>query len=307
MKINLLLIICLALLVPSITIAQDLMDMLGDDQAQKTEYTYATFKASRIVNGQSIENPKKGALNFVISHHFGQINEGWYEFFGLDQANIRFGFEYGITDWLAIGIGRTSVNKTYDGSAKVKILRQSKGLKNMPLSLSYYTDVAITSLKWQYPERNNYFSSRLYYVHELLIARKFSKRISLQLTPAYIHRNLVPSTKDPNDIFAVGAGGRFKLTNRLAINAEYFYLLNGKTGYSYPDYNETQYHNSFSFGLDIETGGHVFQIYLTNSQGLIDSQFIPNTTGDWFNGDIHIGFNINRTFQIVKPKTVPKD
>lgn len=282
----------------SCVFSQDLMNLLDQDQKPRTEYAYATFKATRIILGQSIENPPKGALIFVISHHFGRVNSGWYEFFGLDQANIRFDFEYGITDWLAVGIGRSSVRKTYDGFLKFKILRQSKGLKNMPVSLSFFTNMAITSLKWQYPERKNYFTSRMEYVHQLLIARKFDWGLSLQLTPTLVHRNIVETVEDENDVFSIGAGGRFKITNRLTVNAEYFYLLPGKTA--------DTYHNSFSVGIDLETGGHVFQIYLTNSQGLVEEMFIPRTDGSWGKGDIHLGFNINRTFQIKKPK-LPED
>lgn len=274
--------------------SQDLMDLLEDTGAPETEYAYATFKATRIVNGQSIENPPNGGLIFVISHHFGRVNEGWYEFFGLDQANIRFGFEYGINDWLSVGIGRSSVRKTYDGSVKAKMLRQSKGMRNMPVSLSYFGNTAITSLKWSDTSRTNYFTSRMEFVHQLLIARKFGSSLSLQLTPTFIHRNLVETKEDQNDVWAIGAGGRYKITNRVAINAEYFYLLPGKVA--------DDYHNCFSVGIDLETGGHVFQLYVTNSQGLIEEQFIPRTTGDWLNGDIHIGFNINRTFQVKKPK-----
>jgi hypothetical protein len=280
--------------------AQDLMDLLGDDQSNKTDFTYATFKAIKLINGQSIELPPEGALNFVISHHFGRFNEGAYEFFGLDQANIRFAFDYGVTRWLSVGVGRTSVNKTYDGNIKLKFLRQSKGNKNMPVTLTYFGNMAIITLKWQDPERENYSTSRYQYTHQLLIARKFGSRVSVQLMPAYIHRNMVETVEDQNDVWAAGAGGRIKITNRLAITGEYYYLLPGKTA--------DDYYNSFSIGIDLETGGHVFQIYLTNSQGLIEEQFIPGTTGNWGDGDIHLGFNINRTFQIVKEKSkVPGD
>jgi hypothetical protein len=278
--------------------AQDLMDLLAEDEAPKTEFAYATFKATRIVNSQSIENPPNGAMIFIISHHFGTLNSGWYEFFGMDDANIRFGFEYGINSWLAVGIGRSSVAKTYDGFLKVKMLRQSKGARNMPVSLSFFTNMAITSWKWQYPERENYFTSRMEFAYQLLLARKFGPSLSLQLTPTMIHRNLVEKKDDQNDVFAIGAGGRYKFTNRLSVNAEYFYLLPGQTA--------DDYYDSFSVGVDLETGGHVFQLYLTNSRGLIEEQFIPKTDGSWGNGDIHIGFNINRTFQVRKPKT-PQD
>ena len=276
----------------SMVSAQDLMDMLNEEEAPKTEYTYATFKATRIINGQSIEIPPKGALNFVISHHFGAINSGAYEFFGLDQANIRFGFDYGVTDWLSVGIGRSSVRKTYDGSVKLKLLRQSSGAKNMPLTMTLFANTAITSLKWQDPEQINYFTSRMEYAYQLLLARKFGSRLSLQLMPTMIHRNLVETIEDQNDVFAIGAGGRFKVSNRVAITGEYYYLLPGKTA--------DDYYNTFSIGVDLETGGHVFQLYLTNTQGLIEEQFIPMTDGNWLDGDIFLSFNINRTFQIVK-------
>jgi hypothetical protein len=272
--------------------AQDLMDMLNEDESNKTDYTYATFKATRLINGQSIELPPSGALNFVISHHFGAINSGAYEFFGLDQSNIRLGFDYGITPWLAVGVGRTSVNKVFDGSIKAKILRQSTGAKKMPVTLTFFANTAITSLKWQEPDRTNYFSSRMSYTFQLLLARKFGSRLSLQLMPTMIHRNLVQTVEDQNDVFSIGAGGRIKVANRVAITGEYYYLLPGKTA--------DDYYNVFSIGVDLETGGHVFQIFLTNTRGLIEEQFIPMTDGNWLDGDIFISFNINRTFQIVK-------
>jgi opacity protein-like surface antigen len=272
--------------------AQDLMDMFAEDESSKVDYTYATFKGIKLINGQTIELPPKGALNFVISHHFGAINSGAYEFFGLDQANIRFGFDYAFTDWLSIGVGRSSVNKTYDGSVKAKLLRQSTGAKKMPVTVTLFANMAITSLKWSEPERTNYFSSRLEYAYQVLIARKFGSKLSLQLMPTMIHRNLVETIDDQNDVWSIGAGGRFKVSNRVAVTGEYYYLLPGKTA--------DDYTNVFSIGVDLETGGHVFQLYLTNTQGLIEEQFIPRTDGKWLDGDIFISFNINRTFQIVK-------
>jgi opacity protein-like surface antigen len=292
MKKRLYLIILLSAIFIGSAQTQDLMDLLGDDEASKTEYTYATFKATRIINGQSIELPPKGAMNFVISHHFGAINSGAYEFFGLDQANIRFGLDYSFTDWLAIGIGRSSVRKTYDGNVKAKLLRQSKGARNMPITVTYFGNMAITSLKWQEPERTNYFTSRMEYAHQLLIGSKLGSRVSLQLMPTYIHRNFVETIDDQNDVWAIGAGGRIKVSNRVAVTGEYYYLLPGRTA--------DLYSNALSFGVDLETGGHVFQLYVTNTQGLIEEQFIPMTDGKWSEGDIFISFNINRTFQIVK-------
>ena len=190
-------------------IAQDdLMDLLGDSP-QTTDYTYATFKTTRIINAQSVENPASGVLMFLIQHRFGRINTGGYEFFGLDQATIRLGLEYGITKRLAVGIGRSSYEKTYDGFLKYKILRQSTGLRKMPVSMSYYVSTAITSLKWEdqgVEDRTNYFSSRVSYTHQLLIARKFSNALSLQLLPTLIHKNLVPTTEDQMIFFRLESG-----------------------------------------------------------------------------------------------------
>jgi hypothetical protein len=273
--------------------AQDLMDMLGDDKP-KTEYAYATFKTTRIVNSQSIENPARGNLLFIISHHFGAVNSGAYNFFGLDQSTIRLGLEYGLNDFLSVGIGRSSWLKTFDASFKLKILRQSSGENNMPVSVSWYSSIALDSYKWKYPERKNYFSSRLAFTNQLLIARKISNSLSLQITPTLVHKNLVPTASAQNDIFSVGMGGRYKLTQRISLNAEYFYLLPGNTADNYV--------NSLSIGIDIETGGHVFQLYCTNSEPIFDRGFITETTGKWTKGDIFFGFNISRVFTVKKPK-----
>jgi len=274
--------------------AQDeLMDAFGEDEPT-TEYAYATFKTTRISLGQSVENPPSGNLIFDIQHHFGRVNGGAYEFFGLDLATLRLGLQYGITDWLAIGIGRSTLEKTYDGSVKAKILRQSTGAVSMPVSISYFGSIAINTLKIEDPAIRDNFSDRLSYVNQLLIARKFSSAISLQLSPTFIHRNLVEKTVDDNDVWALGAGGRFKLSKRISLNLEYYWVISEQTA--------KDYHDSFTVGFDIETGGHVFQLFFTNSQGIVEQHFIPQTTGNWLDGDIHFGFNISRAFVLSKPK-----
>lgn len=275
----------------------DLMNLLGDEQP-KADYAYATFKTTRVVLGQSVENPASGTLQFLIEHNFGRVNQGAYEFFGLDQSTIRLGLEYGINDWLSISAGRSNYEKTVDGSIKAKILRQSTGARRMPVSLSFYSNIAVNSLKWKDETRKNYFSSRLAYTSQLLLARKFSNAISVQLSPTFIHKNLVAKRLDPNDIFALGAGGRVKVTQRTSLNAEYFYVFNQNT--------ENKYQNALSFGCDIETGGHVFQFRVTNAQPMFERSFISETTGKWSKGDIYFGFTINRVFTIVKPKTFQK-
>jgi opacity protein-like surface antigen len=270
------------------------MDMFGEDEPT-TEYAYAAFKATRICVGQSIENPPNGNLVFVVSHHFGAVNEGFYEFFGLDQATTRIGFEYGVNDWLAIGIGRSTLEKTFDGFVKTKILRQSSGARNMPFSVSYFGSAAISTLKWQYPDRENYCSSRWSFANQILIARKFSNAFTFQIMPTLIHRNLVETSADQNDVWSIGAGGRVKVSNRVSINAEYYYLLPGQTA--------DDFYNTFTIGVDLETGGHVFQLFATNGRGAIEEYYIPQTTGTWLEGDIRIGFNITRAFTIKQPKS----
>lgn len=277
------------------TNAQDLDSLLNASTNTKAPTVSATFKSTRIINGHSIEQMKPRQLEFRISHRFGTLNEGPYGLFGLDQSVIHFSLEYGIKNWLMVGYGRGSVNKTYDAFAKVRLLRQSAGNNSMPVHLSYLASVELKTLK--FPERpegaSNYFASRLSYVQQFLIARKFNENLSLQLTPTYIHRNLVPTALDQNDIFALGAGGRYKLSKRLSVNAEYFYTYQPNA-----EFLDPKTYNVMSVGVDIETGGHVFQIMLTNTQGMREGTFIPATTGSWKNGDIHLGFNISRVFTL---------
>lgn len=270
----------------------DLENLFGGEET--TDYAFATFKSARIILGQSVEQPANGNLLFDIQHQFGAVNSGYSEFFGLDQAATRLGFTYGITDWLMVGIGRTAFQKMVDGSVKIKLLRQSTGKRNMPFSLSYYGDIGVDGMDYSNQEFVYYFSHRLTYVNQLLLAKKFNSSVSVQLTPTHIHRNLVTRTVDNNDVFALGAGGRFKVSNRMSINLEYFYLLSKQTALDNL--------NSLSFSLDMETGGHIFQLYFSNSAGTLDQQFIPNTQGSWLKGDIHFGFNISRNFVLKKPK-----
>ncbi len=289
--------IVLLIILASTTIAiksQDLLELFDDEKKETTEYAYATFKTTRVVNAQSVENPAPGVLLFIISHHFGKVNDGAYNMFGLDQATMRLGFEYSLYDWLCLGVGRSTYEKTFDGFAKIKLLRQSSGLKNVPVSVSLFSVATINSLRWNEPERKNYFSSRLAYTYQLLLARKFNNTFSLQLMPTLVHKNLVPAKSNANDIFAIGTGARIKLTSRITFNSEYFYVLPGQR-------NDDEFTNSLSLGFDIETGGHVFQLHFTNSQPMFDRGFITETRGKWQDGDIYFGFNITRVFTIKKP------
>ena len=281
----------------SLSAQDDLMNLLNQNTAPAINYTTATFKSTRIMNGHSIERMPPGQLDFRISHRFGLLNSGAYNLFGLDQANIHFSLEYGIFNWLMVGIGRGTYEKTFDGFTKFSILRQSTGAVEMPVSVSAFTSAALNSLKWSDPTLKNYFSSRLSYTAQILVARKFSQSFSFQLTPTFVHRNLVGTELDPNDLYAFGAGGRMKLSKRISLNAEYYYVVNANNKYmSQPVYNP------LSVGVDIETGGHVFQIMLTNSLAMIEKGFIGETTGQWKHGDIHLGFNISRVFTLKKPQ-----
>lgn len=296
--IKLIFLFCLVLCAAN-TFAQDttanLLRILEKELEQSkdmTIYTTATFKTTRIINGHSVENVGKGVLDAKISHRFGNIHEGGYELFGLDKATMRLGLDYGITKNIMIGLGRSTFQKTYDGFVKIKILRQSSGKKHMPVTVSYIPTLAIKSIKFEDPSRDNHFSSRLSYTHQLIIGRKFSEKTSLQLMPTFIHQNLVQLASESNDVIAIGIGGRRKLSKRISINAEYYYQV--------PGTKLTGSTNAFSVGCDIETGGHVFQLHFTNSQGMNESAFIANTKGKWDKGDIYFGFNISRVFSFGK-------
>jgi hypothetical protein len=300
MKNLIIFIFLLGISLPKIYAQDDLMKMLDDESKKdkKKDYATATFKTTRLINGHSIENVAPGVLDVKISHRFGMVNSGGYELFGLDRASMRIGLDYGISKRFMIGIGRSTYHKQYDGFGKFKIIRQSSGGSgSSPISVSVVSTVMLNTLKWEDPKRQNYYTSRLAFSHQLLIARKFSEGLSLQLMPSYIHSNLASSVTEPNDIFAMGAGGRIKLTKRLSFNVEYYHVLPVSLVEG-ENYKITGTRNSLAVGFDIETGGHVFQLHFTNSTGMTEKSFITETTGDFFKGDIHFGFNMSRVFTI---------
>jgi hypothetical protein len=224
-------------------------------------------------------------------HRFGQLNQGAYNLYGLDFATLRLGFNYGITDRLSVGIGRSSLDKVFDGSLKYKLLMQTED-NRMPVSVSIYSSLAYISL--MYADKPYLTSQyRMIYTNEFLIARKINQGLSLQLTPVWMHFNLVPTPEDKNDVFAIGAGGRLKITKRMSINAEYNYLLPNQV-------QSTKVYNSLSLGVDFETGGHVFQLVFSNAQGMIEPYYLAKTTDSWGKGGIYFGFNISRVFNFKK-------
>lgn len=274
---------------------EDLMSILDEEVKSEPAPVIATFKTSRLINGHTIEMPAKNELIFIISHRFGPANSGAYEFFGLDKATIRLGLEYTLPiDFICIGVGRSVYKKTYDGFIKIKALKQRKG--KMPITLTLLSTTSLFSVKWQDPARQNFFSSRLAFSHQILIARKFNKRLSLQLMPTIVHKNLVPLKSHSNDIFMIGAGGRFKITNRIALTAEYYHFITQKD--KLPTVNGSTPVPPLGIGVDIETGGHVFQLFATNAQAMFNTGFLTETTAKWEKGGIFFGFNITRTFDL---------
>lgn len=276
----------------------DLLGLLGEDEETGPVYTTASFKATRVINGHSLENTAHGVLDMRISHRFGFLSGGVNEFFGLDNADVRLGLDYGVTDRLMVGIGRSGHQKTVDGFAKYKVLRQCDEGCGMPITLAIVAASSITTapaadVPWYGPDRQDYFSHRLSYSWQMVIGRKLSEGFSLQVMPGVVHRNLVELANDPNDLINVGMGGRIKLSKRVAVNGEYFHVLRDESAL---------FTNSLSLGFDIETGGHVFQLHFTNSTGMFERAFITETTGKWGDGDIHFGFNISRVFTVHRPK-----
>ena len=267
--------------------SQDLLDILEREAPKMENIVSATFKGTRIVNGHSIENRKNKELEFIISHRFGRVNTGFEELFGLDQANIRFALEYGLTDDLTAGLGRSSFEKTYDGYLKYSLLKQKTGANAFPFAVSLFGSIAAKSQK-AIAGNERTFAESLFYVGQVLIAKKVNSSLSIQVTPTYVHRNLATIAADPHDIFALGFGTRVKLSKRVSLNAEYYQQFQKLTSINA--------RNSLAFGVDIETGGHVFQIILSNAITMVEKSFITETTGNFFGGDIHLGFNLSRTF-----------
>ncbi len=276
---------------------EDLSKFLDADKKVEKQYTVATFKTTRLINSQTIESLGKRTLDFRVAHRFGEFNSGAYNFFGLDGgASLHLAFEYSYDGRLMFGVGRNSIDKLFDGFAKYRLLRQTTD-NSMPLSVTLFSKSNFTTLKdpnksATVPDKYENFSSRLSFVHQVIIARKFNENFSIQIAPTFIHFNQVNLKSDKNDVYAVGFAGRYKVTQSFAVTAEYTYRLNKYT----ESFNK--YHNSLGIGFDLETGGHVFQIHLTNSIGINEAQYIPYTQTKWLNAGIRLGFNISRVFSL---------
>ena len=249
------------------------------------------FNGSYIINNQSSNVLERGRLNVLILHRFGNLSDGSFNAYGLDYAAIRLGFEYGISDKLTLGLGRSSVGKNYDSYLKYRIKTQERGGENnFPVSVVAFTSAAFSSVELQRQnliQDNDQLLNQLVYTTELIVSRQFSEKFSFELIPALLHRNSVISSDYNNNVYALSAGGRLKVSNRMHVMADYGYV-----------FNNTAFENPVALGIDMVTGGHTFQLYLTNSVGMIEKEFLTATTGKISEGNIRIGFTISRSFML---------
>jgi len=266
------------------------------DADEKPGIASATFKGTRLINFHTLEVAGKRTLDFRISHRFGEIGSGSYNFYGIDgPANIRLGLEYSYDGRLMAGIGRSSYEKQFDGFLKYRLLRQTDTNK-MPVSVTLFTSVFYTTLKDPNKGATGYdiyepYTNRMSFAHQIIIGRKFTSYFSAQIAPVMVHYNMVREFTDRNDMYFISAAARIKFTKRMAITAEYAYSLN--------DYSKTaKYYNPLGIGLDIETGGHIFQVHVTNAFGITENQFLPYTTSSWGDSGMRIGFNVSRVFTL---------
>ncbi len=263
---------------------EDLLEELDGDTSPEI-FESPAFKAMKIGNLQSTKIADKGDLYMYVSHRFGTLKDGLSTFFGFDNANTKIQLLYGLFDGVQISASRESLRKTYAVSAKVRLARQTD---RFPVNLVGYTTANINTAlrKDRFPLLE--FADRMSYATQLLVSRRFSKSISLEIAPTYIRQNLDFTDGHDHDQFALGVGGRLKLSKRISINADYVY--------NFVRDESSIYRNPLSVGMDIETGGHVFQLLFSNAQSTNEPGFISNAEGDWSDGDVFFGFNIVRVF-----------
>lgn len=264
----------------------DLMKELESVSSKKKERASAAFKAIQICTMQSTKMAAKGEYYVLIAHRFGDLTNGLDNFFGLDNALAKIGGLYGATDWLTVGISRQTYNKIFEFSAKYKLANQE--IDGFPFTIVGFNTLDINSeLKTTlYPALK--FSNRLAFSTQIPISHKFNELFSLQINPIFIHKNLYDDATENKNQFLLGFGGRYKLTKRLSFNAEYAKKINSVSN--------TLYTDPLTIGLDVETGGHVFQLVFSNSQPMNDVSYFTNGTGNWTSKGIYFGFNMYRVF-----------
>lgn len=265
----------------------DLESMLEAEMGEPTDYAMGTFLSTFVINSRSVEMLDKNGLNLRIAHRFGLLNSGKEHFFGLDRSNDVFlGCEYGVTDWLNLGIATTTYVGSINGMIKMQLLRQSKGARNFPFSVCLLAEAdCFTGIK-SVSLANDDLVGRMEYTSQVLLARKFGNVIGLQIMPTWLHRNLVDTKVDRNDIWTTGLGATVKIMKRLYLNAEYFYTQ--------PHSNEfNDFYNPFSIGLCHQTSRHTFELFATNSSSIGANNYLGRTKFNFLEGDILIGINVS--------------
>ncbi|MDT0558162.1 DUF5777 family beta-barrel protein [Ichthyenterobacterium sp. W332] len=278
--------ICILFCLPFVLYSQDdLLSEIDTDSIIENNIS-AVFKGLKIVNFESTKLVAKKELTFVVAHRFGSLENGFDTFFGLDDAVTRLNFIYGISDNFNVSISRSSFQKIYESSIKYKLVTQKTN--GFPVTLVGYNSILINTALDQNNLPKLEFKHRLGYTAQLLISRKINKNLSLELAPTFFHDNFVAIDSQDNSQFAIGFGGRHKLSKRWSLNIDYGFHLNRAS--------DSPFKNPLSIGFDLETGGHVFQLHFTNAQGMNTNTFLGQSSGDWSDGDIFFGFNLSRVF-----------
>ena len=276
----------LLLCLPIYSFSQDhLLNEIDNDSVPDQE-VYAVFKGLKIVNFESTKLIAKKEFLFMVSHRFGSIENGFDSFFGLDDAVTRLNFVYGISDGINVSASRSSYQKIYEASFKYRLVTQKKN--GFPFTIVGYNSFLISTALSHDNLPKLEFKHRLGYATQLLISRKVSTNLSLELAPTFFHDNYVAINDQDNSQYALGFGGRYKLGRRWSLNMDYGWHLNRAS--------DSPFKNPFSVGVDLETGGHVFQMHFTNAQAMNTNGFLGQATGDWGEGDIYFGFNLTRIF-----------
>ncbi len=263
----------------------DLLKQIDTDSVQN-DFEIAAFKGLKIVNFETTKMAAKKTLYFVVSHRFGSIKAGIEDFFGLDQAVTRLNFVYGITDGINLGISRSSYERTYEASLKFRLARQEKN--GFPFNIVSFNTILMNGALDESNLPSLEFKHRLSYSTQILISRKLGQKLSMEVAPTFFHDNLVSLDEQENSQYALGIGGRYKISKRVSFNADYGFHLNRASN--------SPFKNPLSIGMDIETGGHVFQLHFTNAQPMNVNTFLNQATGDWGSADIYFGFNLLRVF-----------
>ncbi len=268
------------LIVPFITNAQQ-----KDSTKVKEKLERSAFEGSSIIDNATNVLYHKNTLEVQMSHRFGVINGGSNDMAGFwAPSNIRIGLSYAVLERLTIGYGTTKFDRLQDFNWKVALLRQTRS-NTMPISVSYYGNLTVSALK---KDNFNLKQDRYSYFNQLIIAKRFSPNVSFQLAPSVSHYNLVDKPAMKNDMIAIAFGGRIKISPQTAILFDYTQPVT--------QFDSTQPKPGISIATEFSTSGHVFQIILTNYNGLVQQKNIMFNQNDFFNGDFMIGFNITRSY-----------